>query len=181
MARVITNPSEFRSGVAKGLEGLLADSCSEPVTKLSQNVEKTVLNYAIAEAGRREVVRKWDNQQFVEIYIARLRSLWRNMANPEFAVMIVAKEVTPAELAKMTHQDMAPGRWEELIQTKRDRDENKYAARRMEIQMITNADVVLQNVTYELQTRSADEPMTVCAVSRLCKRLSANFLTVRFF
>jgi len=169
MARVITNPSEFRSGVAKGLEGLLADSSSEPVTKLSQNVEKTVLNYAIAEAGRREVVRKWDNQQFVEIYIARLRSLWRNMANPEFAERIVAKEVTPAELAKMTHQDMAPGRWEELIQTKRDRDENKYAAK-----TDGNTDDYKCRCgstkchAYELQTRSADEPMTVFVQCLVC-------------
>ncbi len=94
MARVITNPTDFRSGVAKGLEGLLGD---DSLTKLSQNLEKTVLNFAIAEAGRREVVRKWDNQQFVDIYVARLRSLWRNLADPDFATKVTSKQIGPAE------------------------------------------------------------------------------------
>ena len=167
MARVIANPTEFRSGVAKGLEGLLGGSSS--FTKLSQNIEKTVLNFAIAEAGRREVVRKWDNQQFVEIYVARLRSLWRNLGDEDFAARITSKQISPAELARMTHQDMAPDKWAALIQTKKDRDENKYAAK-----TDGNTDDYKCRCgstkchAYELQTRSADEPMTVFVQCLVC-------------
>jgi DNA-directed RNA polymerase subunit M/transcription elongation factor TFIIS len=169
MARVITNPKDFRDGVVRGLEGLLDPTTSGTFAKLSKNIEKTVLNYAISEAGRREVVRKWDNNQFVEIYISRLRSIWRNMENAEFASRIINKVVSPGELAKMTHQDMSPGRWEALIQTKRDRDENKYAAK-----TDGNTDDYKCRCgstkchAYELQTRSADEPMTVFVQCLVC-------------
>ena len=79
-----------------------------------------------------------------------------------FDVAIKNKELKAHELAFMTHQEMDPQRWKPLIDDKKIRDKNMYNP-----QIDANTD----NFTcgkcksnrcsyYQLQTRSADEPMT---------------------
>ena len=72
------------------------------------------------------------------------------------------KKVRIISARLMTHQEMLPSRWEPLIKKKEERDKEKYAPK-----LEANTD----NYTcrkcgskkcsyYQLQTRSADEPMT---------------------
>jgi transcription elongation factor S-II len=65
-------------------------------------------------------------------------------------------------LAYMTHQEMRPDKWQKMIEEKSKRDQCKYET---EIQASTDQFICRkckskQCTYYQLQTRSADEPMT---------------------
>lgn len=167
MTTIIENPSEFRANVVGSLRTLASQHGVER-PHLPSNLERSVFNYALKAAKQREVVKKWNNPHFVLLYTDRLRSLWANL---ESGLMqrVADKEVESSELARMSHQDMDPTRWEELIQSKKDRDENKYAPK-----MDGNTDDFTCRCgsqkchAYQLQTRSADEPMTTFVQCLAC-------------
>ena len=71
--------------------------------------------------------------------------------------------MTPQQLAFMTHQEMYPELWKELIEQKMKRDESKMTQRlEASTDMFTCKKCKSKRCTYyELQTRSADEPATI--------------------
>jgi transcription elongation factor S-II len=154
--RTIANPEKFRKNIVSKLDEILKQE------KKSINLEKGVYNYALKEATQRKVVKKWDNPFFVQIYTSRLRAIYVNLANPELLGQINSGEVKSYEVAFMTHQEMNPKKWDTLIQAKIKKDKTKY-----EVNMEAATDTFKcrkchQNkcTYYQLQTRSADEPMT---------------------
>ena len=75
---------------------------------------------------------------------------------------IINKKIKAHEVAFMTHQEMQPDNWSELLELKKIRDENKY-----EPKLEASTDDFKcwkckskKCTYYQLQTRSADEPMT---------------------
>ena len=157
--RTVLNPEEFRQNVCAKLQEL----CPPLNTNHIQNMEKSIYNHCLKEAGERDIVKKWDNPFFVQLYIDRLRSIYINLKeSPEFKERLFKKEIKPHEVGGMTHQDMAPTRWQKLIDEKKIRDENKYAPK---IEASTDNFKCYKCKSkkctyYQLQTRSADEPMT---------------------
>ena len=155
--RTVENPDEFRENIRKHLCTLINDD------KISSNLEKGVLNYSINVSNNKNIVKKWDNGYFVIIYTERLRTVIFNLKNnKELLTKIKNKEIKAHKLAFMNHQEMDPERWKPLIEDKKIRDKNMYNP-----QIDANTD----NFTcgkckskrcsyYQLQTRSADEPMT---------------------
>ena len=126
--------------------------------------EKGIYNFCIKEAGERNIVKKWDNGYFVQIYADRLRTVCINMGSGHVIQLMVTKQIKAHELAFMSHQDMNPAKWSALIKAKQLRDKHKYE---------TKVEASTDNFTcpnskcrstkctyYQLQTRSADEPMT---------------------
>ena len=158
--RTIKNPAEFRENVCIKLGQLLDNKLS---AQSIENMEKSICNYCIKNAGERTIVKKWDNPFFVQIYLDRLRSIYLNIKqSPEFKERLIKKEIKAHEVGGLTHQDMAPTKWQKLIEDKKIRDENKY---------VTKLEASTDNFTcrkckskkctyYQMQTRSADEPMT---------------------
>lgn len=155
--RTVENPDEFRENIRKHLSTFINDD------KISSNLEKGVLNYSINVSNNKNIVKKWDNGYFVIIYTERLRTVIFNLKNnKELLTKIKNKEIKAHKLAFMNHQEMDPERWKPLIEDKKIRDKNMYNP-----QIDANTD----NFTcgkckskrcsyYQLQTRSADEPMT---------------------
>ena len=164
--REIANPEEFRRNVCKQLDLLINANNSAVITMpapLIENIEKSIFNYCIKDAGARNIVKKWDNPYFVQLYLDRLRSIYLNLKqSPEFKQRLLTKEIKPHDVGSLTHQDMAPTKWQKMISDKKTRDENKYTPK---------LEASTDNYTcrkckskkcsyYQLQTRSADEPMT---------------------
>ena len=160
--RTVKNPAEFRKNVCIQLEQI----CSSPpgfTKNMIENMEKSLYNTSIKEAGERDIVKKWDNPSFVQLYTDRLRSIYINLKqSDEFRQRLINKEIKAQDIGEMTHQDMAPARWQKLIEEKKIRDENKYTPK---------LEASTDNFTcrkckskkcsyYQLQTRSGDEPMT---------------------
>ena len=156
-SRKIANPEQFRLNIRGKLNEIIENE------KHSTNLEKGIFNYALKEASSRKVVKKWDNQYFVQIYLDRLRSIYLNLKNPEILEQIKTESIQAHTVAFMTHQEMRPDKWKELIEEKVKRDANKFE---QNIEASTDTFTCRkckQNkcTYYQMQTRSADEPMTV--------------------
>lgn len=153
----INDPATFRENVCKRLQAILEDET------LAINLEKGIYNYAIKEAGTRKIIKKWNNPYFAILYIDHLRSIYFNIKNPELLQQIKNKDLTPQTVAFMTHQELNPHHWKELIDKKIKRDANKFTTNiQASTDMFTCKKCRSKRCTYyELQTRSADEPATI--------------------
>jgi len=156
-SRKIANPEQFRLNIRGKLNIILENE------KHSSNLEKGIFNYALKEASNRKVVKKWDNQYFVQIYIDRLRSIYINLKNPEILDQIKSESIQAHTVAFMTHQEMRPEKWKELIDAKIIKDKNKFE---QHIEASTDTFTCRKCkgnkcTHYAMQLRSSDEPMTI--------------------
>lgn len=158
-SRKIENPELFRSNIRKKLDEKLQNE------KNSSNLEKGIFNYTLKEADQRKIVKKWDNKYFIQIYIDRLRTIYTNL-NDTIVEQVTSGAIKPHVVAFMTHQELNPDKWSALIDAKSKRDANKF-----ETNIAAATDTFTcrkckgnQCTYYQMQTRSADEPMT-CYVS----------------
>jgi len=155
--RKISEPENFRSNVRAKFNEILKDD------KNTNNLEKGIYNYSLKEATNRKVVKKWDNPYFVQIYIDRIRTILFNLkSNPQLLDEIINGTVKTQQVAFMTHQELKPERWIKLIEEKIKRDKCKYET---QIEAATDSFKCRKCHSnkctyYQMQTRSADEPMT---------------------
>ena len=155
--RTIENPDIFRTEIRKRL-GVFFNN-----EKHALNLEKGIHNWALKEANNRKVVKKWDNPYFVCIYLNHLKSIFINLKKNNDVISHVNNGIIKAHtLAFMTHQEYCPEKWEPLIQAKIKRDKNKF-----EVNIEAATDTFkcrkcrsTKTTYYQMQTRSADEPMT---------------------
>jgi transcription elongation factor S-II len=159
--RKVENPETFRSNIRSKLAELFKESIN--CDKYATNLEKGIHNWALKEATTRKVVKKWDNPFFVQIYLDHLRSIFINLKNEKNVKMVINNEVKAHEIAFMTHQELEPGKWEALIQAKSVRDKNKFEQHlEAATDTFTCRKCRSKKCTYyQLQTRSADESMTI--------------------
>jgi transcription elongation factor S-II len=155
----ITNSQVFRENIRGKLQDILCITDDS----ISVNLEKGVFNYALHEAGRKKIVKKWENPQFVTIYIDRLRSVYMNLKNETLLLQVQSGEIDSKMVGSMTHQDFNPEKWRLMIEKKMKRDASKYNDN---IQASTNMYTCRKCKStrcthYEMQTRSADEPATI--------------------
>ena len=154
----IENPDAFRSNICKKLSSFFSENM-----KHATNLEKGIYNWALKEATNRKVVKKWDNQFFIQIYLDHLRSIFVNLRNDKLVQMVLTGEIKAHELAFMTHFEMKPDKWEEMIKAKSIRDKSKFEQNiEASTDTFTCRKCRSKKCTYyQMQTRSADEPMTV--------------------
>jgi DNA-directed RNA polymerase subunit M/transcription elongation factor TFIIS len=155
--RSISNPDTFRKNIRTQLNFIIEDET------IATNLEKGVYNYTIKEATTKQIVKKWENHYFTQIYIDRLRSIYINLKTPAILNDLKNGVLTPQRFAFMTHQEMNPDRWEDIIDRKIKRDISKFT-NKMEAStdMFTCRKCKSKRCTYyELQTRSADEAATL--------------------
>jgi len=154
--RKIDNPDSFRNNIRGKLQDLLESE------KKAINLEKGIYNYALKEANNRKVVKKWDNPYYVQIYLDRLRTIYINLGKPALLTSVKEGTVTVKTLAFMTHQEMQPEKWEPLIQAKIKKDKSKYDTQQEAMTDTFKCRKCHSNKCsyYQMQTRSADEPMT---------------------
>jgi DNA-directed RNA polymerase subunit M/transcription elongation factor TFIIS len=161
--RKIENPEQFRKNIREKLTDFFEKE------KDAINLEKGVHNWALKEATNKKVVKKWDNPFFVQIYIDHLRSIYMNLKNGNLIKMVKNAEIKSQDIAFMTHQEFCPEKWEELIKAKSIRDKNKFE---QNVEAMTDTFTCRKCKSkrcsyYALQTRSADESMTLY-ISCLC-------------
>ena len=158
----IKNPATFR----QGMRTKFAEKFCEPHgidANFAINLEVGAFNFAIQESNKLKLIKKWDNPAFVTLYINRLRTLFANLDNQELISLAKQEELTPKVLAFMTHQEMNPALWKEMIAQKMRRDAVKFSTN---VEAMTDMFVCKKCKSrkctyYELQTRSADEPSTI--------------------
>ena len=155
--RKVEKSETFRVNVRNQLNKFLSDE------KNSTNLEKGIYNFALKEATTRKVIKKWDNPYFVQIYKDRLWSIYSNLKkNTSLIENVKNGNIKAHTIAFMTHQEMDVERWRTLIDAKIKRDKHKFEST---IEAATDTFTCRkchknQCTYYQMQTRSADEPMT---------------------
>jgi transcription elongation factor S-II len=150
--RKIENPDNFRNNIRQKL-GKFFEKEKDAI-----NLEKGIHNWALKEATTKRVVKKWDNPFFVQIYLDHLRSIYLNLSNDKLISMVNNGEIKSQDIAFLTHQEICPEKWEELIKAKSIRDKNKFE---QNLEAATDTFTCRKCTYYQMQTRSADEPMTI--------------------
>jgi transcription elongation factor S-II len=174
----INDAIEFRKNIINNLKNKLKENnyitndceneklenneIDEMYTKYAKNLEKGIYNYCINQSTERNIVKKWENQYFVHLYVDRLRSIYMNINSESLKDKVINNTIKIHEIAFMNHQEMQPIKWHKLLEDKKIRDEYKYAPK---IEASTDNFTCWKCKSkactyYQLQTRSADEPMT---------------------
>ncbi len=145
--------------------------------KMCRELEQGIYNDVILFAKGNNIKRNWKNKIFKSIYLSRIRSIYTNinsesyLKNKNFKDKIQNNEIDIKNISKMSPYDIFPENWEELIQEKIKKDKLKY-----ELKPEAMTDIFKcrrcgsRSCTYyEVQTRSADEPMTQFITCLNCK------------
>lgn len=145
----------------------LAGDANEEATKFVREIESGVYNWAIDAATDRSIFRSWQNPMFLRLYEDKLRSVGANLdpgsyiGNARLLSRMRDSEFSPRELASMAHRNVFPEVWQSTIETKMKRDaqlgESTVAS--MTDQFKCRKCKKRETIFYEVQTRSADEPM----------------------
>ena len=169
---IIQNPVEFRGKLVKKFNKIIKRK------NISATLEKAIYNWSIQHAKKKMIVRKWDNQPFVQIYLDHVHSIYLNInpksyiANKKIVKDLKKKLITPQQLAFMSHQEMKPELWEKLIQAKIERikksSEVDMSAATDEFECFRCSASENACTYYQQQTRSADEPMTTFVTCMNC-------------
>ena len=152
----IENPDLFRVNITQKINIIIQD------TKISRNIERGVFNFALKEATTKKLLKKWENPFFVNIYLDRMKTIYTNIQYEPLKILIQSGNIKTSELAFMTHQEMRPDKWNKMIEEKNKRDKCKYET---VIEAATDTFKCRKCKSnkctyYQMQTRSADEPMT---------------------
>ena len=135
---------------------------------ISRKVEKSIFNDTIKYTKKNNIQRKWKNKIFKSLYISRIRSIYSNikedsyLKNKKFKNRILNGEINPENISKLSNYDIFPENWKDLIEENMKKDKLKY-----ELKPEAMTDIFKCHrcggrscTYYEVQTRSADEPMT---------------------
>jgi DNA-directed RNA polymerase subunit M/transcription elongation factor TFIIS len=151
--RIVENPAIFRETIRSELQKIIID------TQHVSIIENGIYNYTIEECTNRKIIKKWNNPFFVEIYISKFKTLLFNLKT-DYVQQLVKQE--PSKIAFMTHQDFNPEIWKPFIEKQTKIEEfmltNKLTANTDSFKC---SKCESRNCNYyQLQIRSADEPMT---------------------
>jgi DNA-directed RNA polymerase subunit M/transcription elongation factor TFIIS len=159
-------PKQFRENVVKKFSKYINSNIT------CKNIETAILNYTILECRSKKIIAKWDNYVFVSIYKNKLKSIWNNLINDKTSLIekLNSRDIKAKELKDMTHQEMYPEHWKVLLEEKMKRDTNKYQVDKRGATSEFKCKKCKQRecTYYQLQTRSADEPMTTFVTCLNC-------------
>ena len=136
--------------------------------KLSRKIEKSIYNYCIELSNNKNIVRSWDNIIFKKLYSSKVRSIYSNIKpnsyikNLDFLEKVKSPDFDVDNISKLNAYDIFPENWSDIIQIKSKRDKIKYEVKpeSMSTNYVCRKCKSKETSYYEIQTRSADEPMT---------------------
>lgn len=139
-----------------------------PTDAIPVNVEKSIYNWAIRKCKHGGDVPSWENRVFCEYYKRKSLSIKYNLANPCSGLVerLVSGEVSTKSIVDMAPNELWPtGKWDtallalELKQVSLDLAAGRLNEKTVGIFKCARCKS-MKTSYYEMQTRSADEPMT---------------------
>ena len=138
------------------------------------NMEKSIFNWSIKHIKSVGGVPSWENTQFKEIYKNRFLNIQHDLKNADLAKRILSGEVNTKFIAGMHATALDPnGISAKVYQERNEYNNKKYSANNEEeiIGMFTCNKCKSKKTTYyQMQTRSADEPMTTFVTCLNCDK-----------
>ena len=132
-------------------------------------IEESIFRFACAKSDARKVIKKWENPIYRKIYINKARSLYMNLDNSSYISnntlikKIFNSKFDLKNIAFMTYQELFPEHWKKLLDEKYKREMAIYEDKPEAMTDMFKCGRCKQKkcTYYELQTRSADEAMTI--------------------
>lgn len=148
----------------------------EKILEFAQAIEKGIYNKTIQFAEEKNISKKWDNHIFIQMYKQFSIQVYTNLKpdsyikNNRLIDRMIEGEFNPYELATMDPQHIFPEHWKPLMDDKTKRDRMLYEINKeMATDIYQCARCKKRECSYyQLQTRSADEPMTTFVTCLNC-------------
>ena len=155
--------TDVRAKVIKKVDELLDNN------ELSSKIEESIIQFSKDKAIQERIPRNWDNELFRKIYLNKARSLYTNLdtnsyvKNPNFKKKILSGKIKPQDIPGLTFQQVFPEHWKKLMDEKYKKEKMLYEEKQeaMTTQYKCGRCKSRKCTYYELQTRSADESMTI--------------------
>ena len=130
----------------------------------SEEIENAILNKCVNDAQRWLIDVDWDSKTFTDMYRARAMSL--------YAARKLAETMSANEFVHTTEVDRHPERWMSKLKEVAEKDKALYSRKvTASAQMYCSGCKKKSNCDYyQLQTRSADEPMTTFVTCLECDK-----------
>lgn len=150
----------FRKTLQSKLDIVIQDQ------NMSSQIEHSIFDACTKDAEMLSIVPSMTNESFRILYTNKLRSVWMNLQdNSDTGLFAKLKKgvIDPANVGFVTHQEMNNEIWKELINNKIERDNHKYNNddKQGASQEFRCGRCKKRETKYcQVQTRSADEPMT---------------------
>lgn len=132
--------------------------------KKMNNFEIAIYNYSIKHAVKNTIPRTWDDIRFRRIYLNKVRSIIANLKRDPELLSLKALDVV-----SMEHQKMAPEVWQDAIRSaQKKRDMMVIPLPKISGGLYQCRCRSRNTSFYQMQTRSADEPMTIYITCHDC-------------
>ena len=130
--------------------------------KKSTNIELSIYNYSIEKGNEYNITKKWDNPLFVTIYLDKFKCIHYHLNQSNIIEQLKKNDIISTELAFKKNEELYPELWNKIIETTKKTIENKYFPKiKASTDKFKCGKCKKKECTYyQLQTRSADEPMT---------------------
>ena len=153
---------KLRLAVVKNFEKEVGDKI------LALKIEKGIYNYVIEKSKEKNIKRFWSNRIFKDFYLNKIMSIYSNVkndsyiGNKKFLDRIKNGEIDPEKICHLNVYDIFPENWKELLDLVIKRDKLKYDLKPEAMTDVFKCRKCGSRSCsyYEIQTRSADEPMT---------------------
>jgi DNA-directed RNA polymerase subunit M/transcription elongation factor TFIIS len=153
---------EKRNSCVKILNKIINDEI------ISRNIEKNIYNSVIEICKNKNITKNWNNKIFIDLYLSKIRSIYSNInsksyiKNTKFLDRIKSGEININNIGKLSVHDIFPDNWKYIMEVQSKRDKIKYELKpeAMTDTFKCNRCGSRETSYYEVQTRSADEPMT---------------------
>ena len=147
------------------------------VKKMAIDIEKGIYNRTIEFSSKKNILKKWDNLVFKNLYKQFSIEIYSNLNtesyidNKTLFDRLMKEEISAYSIGyDMDHTEMYPERWKQLVDAKNKR--NKYlfeVNKELATDAYTCGRCKKKECTYyQMQTRSADEPMTTFVTCLNC-------------
>jgi transcription elongation factor S-II len=137
------------------------------------NFEKACYNSVIRNAKKQKIICKWENKNFMLMYKNKIKSMLFNINKNNNAYLhdcIQKNKIKITDIPFLAYQELSPERWKEIVDLQIKKNKSKYE---IDIEAATEEFTCYKCKNnkctyYELQTRSADEPMTTFVTCLVC-------------
>ena len=148
----------------------------QTLKEFSKEIERGVYNKTLEMSTEKNILKKWNNVVFINLYKQIDIQSYSNLNsesyinNPRLFARLLDSEFLPYDIPFMDHPRMFPEQWKQILDEKNKRNRYLYEVNK---EMATDAYMCgrckkKECTYYQLQTRSADEPMTTFVTCLNC-------------
>ena len=173
----ITERDKFKTKLKNSLKKHCDKHCDKEydLDTIIKKIEKGLYNYCINFSNNNNIVKKWENPIFKKIYLSKGFRIYSNIVpnvytkNVYLLKKILENKINPESVANMKFYELDPVKWKDI----------RLQITKFHNSMFKNEVKISDNIIcwkckqkkcsyYQLQTRSADEPMTVFVTCTEC-------------